>query len=201
MRTKRSLLLLTAAVAFAGLAMAACESEPMASIAYVDMHDSTLKGEIDSLNGQVSTLNTQVAQANATAQQASAKADEAGRKAAGNFEHSVLFMDDSIQFDTNKSELSQDDQAKLTAFAQKLKTDNQNVYIEIQGHGDSRGTPRYNMALGERRADAVRRYLSDQGVPSYRMSAISFGEEKPKAPNDTAEGRDMNRRAVLVVEN
>lgn len=201
MRTKRSALLLTAAIAFAGLAMAACESEPMASVAYVDMKTSGLKGEIDQLNGQVQTLNTQVAQANTTAQQASAKADEAGRKAAGDFEHRVLYTDDSIQFDTNKSDLSQEDQAKLTAFVQKLKSDNQNVYIEIQGHGDSRGTPNYNMVLGAKRADTVRRYLVDQGIPTYRMSTISFGEEKPKAPNDTAEGRDMNRRAVLVVEN
>src|ERR1700761_942132 len=119
MRTKRSLLLLTAAVSFAGLAMAACESEPMATVAYVDMKDGGLKGEIDQLNSQVQTLNTQVAQANSTAQQASAKADEAGRKAAGDFAHHVLFTDDSIQFDTAKSDLSQDSQAKLTAFAEK----------------------------------------------------------------------------------
>ncbi len=201
MRTNRLLLPLTAAAAFVGLAMAGCASEPMATVAYVDQKDSGLKSEIDSLNTQVSSLNTQVAQANATAQMASAKADEAGRKAAGDFEHRVLFTDDSIQFDTAKSDLSQDDQAKLTAFAEKLKTDNQNVYIEIQGHADGRGAPTYNMALGTKRADAVRRYLSDQGIPAYRMSTISFGEEKPKAPNDTSEGRDMNRRAVLVVEN
>jgi outer membrane protein OmpA-like peptidoglycan-associated protein len=181
--------------------MAACESEPMASVAYVDMKDGGLKGEIDSLSGQVQTLNTQVAQANSTAQQASAKADEAGRKAAGDFSHHVLFTDDSIQFDTAKSDLSQDSQAKLTAFAEKIKSDNQNVYIEIQGHADSRGANSYNMVLGAKRADAVRRYLMDQGIPLYHMTTISFGDDKPKAPNTTSEGRDMNRRAVLVVEN
>jgi outer membrane protein OmpA-like peptidoglycan-associated protein len=201
MRTKRSLLLLTAAVSFAGLAMAACESEPMASVAYVDMKDSGLKAQADQLNSQVASLNTQVAEVNRAAQQASAKADEAGRKAAGNFEHHVLFTDDSIQFDTNKSELSQDNQAKLTAFAEKIKSDNQNVYIEIQGHGDSRGSAKLNMALGEKRADAVRRYLMDQGIPLYHMSTISFGEERPKGDNATTQGQDVNRRAVLVVEN
>jgi outer membrane protein OmpA-like peptidoglycan-associated protein len=194
-------LLLTAAVSFAGLAMAACESEPMASVAYVDMKDGGLKGNVDQLASQVQTLNTQVAQANAAAQQASAKADEAGRKAAGNFEHHVLFTDDSIQFDTNKAELSADNQAKLMAFAEKIKSDNQNVYIEIQGHGDSRGSAKLNMALGEKRADAVRRYLMDQGIPLYHMSTISFGEERPKGDNATTEGQDVNRRAVLVVEN
>jgi outer membrane protein OmpA-like peptidoglycan-associated protein len=201
MRTNLSLLLISAAVACTGLAMAGCQSEPMATVAYVDMKANGLMGQIDQLNGQVQTLNTQVAQANSTAQQASAKADEASRKAAGNFEHSVLYTDDSIRFDTSKSDLSQEDQANLMAFAQKLKTDNQNVYIEIQGHADSRGTNAYNMALGGRRAESVRRFLSDQGVPTWRMSTISLGDEKPKAPNDTPDGKAMNRRAVLVVEN
>jgi outer membrane protein OmpA-like peptidoglycan-associated protein len=199
MRTSKTLLL-TAAIAVAGLAMAACESEPMASVAYVDSKDTGLKGEIDQLNGQVQSLNTQVAAANATAQQASMKADEAGRKAAGDFAHQVLYTDDSIQFETGKSDLSQEDQTKLAAFADKLKSDNRNVYIEIQGFTDSKGGPKSNMSLGERRADAVQRYLLDQGIPLYRMSTISFGEEKPKAPNDTSEGREMNRRAVLVVQ-
>jgi outer membrane protein OmpA-like peptidoglycan-associated protein len=194
-------LLLTAAVSFAGLAMAACESEPMASVAYVDMKDSGLKAQADALNSQVASLNTQVAEVNRAAQQASAKADEAGRKAAGSFEHHVLFTDDSIQFDTNKADLSADNQAKLTAFAEKIKSDNQNVYIEIQGHGDSRGSAKLNLALGEKRADAVRRYLMDQGIPLYHMSTISYGEERPKGDNATKEGQDTNRRAVLVVEN
>jgi outer membrane protein OmpA-like peptidoglycan-associated protein len=195
------LLPLTAIVGFAGLAMAGCASEPMASVAYVDSKDMGLKAEVDQINTQVASLNTQVAEANRTAQLASAKADEASRKAAGDFQHHVLYSDDSIMFETAKADLSQDAQAKLTAFADKLKTDNQNVYIEIQGYTDSRGSPNYNMNLGEKRADSVQKYLADQGIPLYRMSTISYGEDKPKAPNDTSEGRDMNRRAALIVEN
>jgi outer membrane protein OmpA-like peptidoglycan-associated protein len=201
MRTNAWLLPVAAVAGFVGLTMAGCASEPMASVAYVDMKDAALKGEIDQASSQIQTLNTQVAEANRTAQQASAKADEAGRKAAGNFEHHVLFTDDSIQFDTAKADLSQDDQAKLMAFAEKIKSDNQNVYIEIQGHADSRGGDSYNMALGDRRADAVRRFLMDQGIPLYHMSTISFGKDKPKADNGTKEGQEMNRRAALVVEN
>lgn len=201
MRTYRLLAPLTAAAAFAGMAMAGCASEPMATVAYVDQKDTGLRGEIDQLHSQVQSLNTQVAQANAAAQQASAKADEAGRKAAGDFTHHVLFTDDSIVFDTNKAALSQDAQAKLTAFAEKIKNDNQNVHIEIQGHGDARGSASHNRTLGERRADVVRRYLMDQGIPLYHMSTISFGEERPTASNATAEGQQENRRAVLVVEN
>jgi outer membrane protein OmpA-like peptidoglycan-associated protein len=199
MRTNRTLLL-TAAIAIVGLGMAACESEPMASVAYVDSKTGANKAELDQLNSQVASLNTQVAAANMAAQQASAKADEAGRKAAGDFAHQVVFTDDSIQFETGKSELSQEDQTKLAAFADKLKSDNKNVYIEIQGYTDDKGGPKSNMTLGEQRADAVQRYLLDQGIPLYRMSTISFGEEKPKATNDTPEGREMNRRAVLVVQ-
>jgi outer membrane protein OmpA-like peptidoglycan-associated protein len=201
MRTYASLLPVAAVAGLLGLSLAGCQSEPMATVAYVDMKDAALKGQIDQASSQIQTLNTQVAEAARTAQLASAKADEAGRKAAGDFQHHVLYSDDTIQFDTAKADLSQEDQTKLSAFADKIKSDNQNVYIEIQGFTDSRGSPNYNMALGEKRADAVRRYLMDQGIPLYHMSTISFGEEKPKAPNDTTEGRDMNRRAAVVVEN
>ena len=201
MKTRGFVLPLTAAAAFVGLTMAGCASEPMATVAYVDMKDSALKADLDAANSQIASLHTQVAEANQAAQLASSKADEAGRKAAGDFNHHVLFTDDSITFDTNKWALSQENQAKLTAFAEKIKSDNQNVYIEIQGHGDYRGSADRKLVLGERRANTVRRYLMDQGIPLYHMSAISYGEERPKAANGTAEGHEANRRAVLVVEN
>jgi len=200
MTTNKSRLLLTAAIVFAGLTMSACATED-----YVDQHDAALKaelsGRIDQVNSQVEALNGQVANANSTAQAANAKAEEAASQAKGNFDHHVLFSDDSILFDTNKWALSQENQSKLAAFAEKIKNDNQNVYIEIQGHGDSRGSKAHNAMLGEKRADAVRRYLMDQGIPLYHMTTISFGEERPTSTNATAQGQQENRRAVLVVEN
>jgi outer membrane protein OmpA-like peptidoglycan-associated protein len=90
--------------------------------------------------------------------------------------------------------------AELDTFAQQLSTDNANVFIEIQGHTDSTGAEDYNLDLGERRAEATRRYLNmSHGVPLHRMSIISYGESAPIADNGTREGRSLNRRIALVV--
>src|SRR6185312_2614858 len=71
---------------------------------------------------------------------------------------------DGYKFKTNKYALSDDERAKLMDFANKLKSDNRSVYIEIQGHTDATGTADYNMGLGEERAEAVRLFLNEQGV-------------------------------------
>ena len=86
-----------------------------------------------------------------------------------------------------------------TAFAAQLKGNNQNVFIEIQGHTDNLGGDDYNEKLGEERAEAVRRYLSKQGMPLHRMQVITYGEVEPVADNKTRDGRSQNRRVVLVV--
>ena len=64
-------------------------------------------------------------------------------------------------------------------FANRLKSENKNVYLEIQGHTDSTGSDMYNYKLGEERAEAVRRYLNKQGVALNRMSTISYGKDEP----------------------
>jgi outer membrane protein OmpA-like peptidoglycan-associated protein len=84
-------------------------------------------------------------------------------------------------------------------FVQKLKADNKNVYLEIQGYTDNTGSSAENLRLGEERAEAVRRFMSLQGVALNRMSTISYGQDQPVAPNNTRVGRAQNRRVVLVV--
>ena len=72
--------------------------------------------------------------------------------------------------------------------------------LEIEGHADATGPAPYNARLGLRRAESVRRYLHEEhGLPLHKISVISYGEEKPVAPNDTNEGRAMNRRVVVRV--
>jgi len=78
--------------------------------------------------------------------------------------------------------------------------ENPDLRVTIEGHCDSMGTPEYNLALGERRANAVRDYLVNRGVAATRMETVSYGEERPKADNSTEEGRALNRRASLVVK-
>jgi len=82
-----------------------------------------------------------------------------------------------------------------------LKADNQNVYLEIQGHTDSTGSAQYNQQLGLQRAESVRRHMHKQGVALDRIATISYGEDAPAEPNDTADGRTLNRRVEIVVLN
>lgn len=75
---------------------------------------------------------------------------------------------------------------------------NPGVNVRIEGHTDERGTPEYNIALGERRANAVKQYLMNLGVPASQMSTVSYGEEMPLDTGHNEEAWAKNRRAVLV---
>jgi peptidoglycan-associated lipoprotein len=142
---------------------------------------------------------THMADLDRTSQEALDRAKAAGKLAEGKFLYTMVLSDDSVKFPVDRASLSPEAQTRLMDFVQKLKTDNRNVYIEIQGHTDSTGAPAYNHKLGEDRAEAVRLFMNKQGVALNRMSTISYGEEAPVAPNNTAHGRAENRRVVLVV--
>jgi peptidoglycan-associated lipoprotein len=134
-----------------------------------------------------------------TSKDALDRAIAAGKLAEGKFLYSMVLSDDSVKFPTNSSELSPEAQARLTDFANKLKGENKNVYLEIQGHTDSKGAHALNQRLGQDRADAVRLFLNKQGVALNRMSTISYADSAPVAPNTTKEGRAQNRRVVVIV--
>ena len=74
-----------------------------------------------------------------------------------------------------------------------------NLRLEIEGHTCNIGTAEYNLALGERRANAVRDYLASRGITAERLRTVSYGEERPKFDNGREETRRLNRRAALVV--
>ncbi len=141
-----------------------------------------------------------IAQLSRTAQDAVERANAAGKMAQGKLVYEVVLSDDKLKFGPNKSRLSPDAEKSLDEFAAKLKGDNKNVFIEIQGHTDSTGEAGPNLKLGEARAEAVRRYLNMKGgIPLHRMSVISYGETAPIADNKLKAGRQQNRRVVLVV--
>jgi peptidoglycan-associated lipoprotein len=73
------------------------------------------------------------------------------------------------------------------------------VTVTIEGHADQRGTTEYNLALGERRANAVKTYMSELGIDPARVLTISYGKERPADPANTEEAHALNRRAVTVV--
>jgi peptidoglycan-associated lipoprotein len=77
-------------------------------------------------------------------------------------------------------------------------TENADVRVRLEGHADERGTREYNLALGERRANAIRAYLTAQGASSYQIEVISYGEEKPEVDGHGESAWAMNRRVELI---
>jgi peptidoglycan-associated lipoprotein len=103
-----------------------------------------------------------------------------------------------IYFGFDDYTLSPEAQSTLTAMAEGLKAQKSAV-IQIEGHCDERGTVEYNLALGERRAQSVKNFLSQLGVEGARLSTISYGEEKPVVQGHTEDAWAKNRRAEFVV--
>ena len=127
-------------------------------------------------------------------------AEEAGTVAKGKLLFAVTLTDESVHFGFDVSSLSDEAKAALDSFAKRVKADNKNVYIEIQGHTDSVGTDAYNLHLGMVRSEAAKTYLYTQhGIPLHRMSIFSYGESKPIEENDTPQNRAINRRITIVV--
>ncbi len=105
---------------------------------------------------------------------------------------------DRVFFDVDKSDLTSEAQASLRAQAQWL-TLYPAVTVQIEGHCDERGTREYNLALGERRAAAVRDYLVSLGVNAARVSTISYGKEKPAVVGSNEAAWAQNRRGVTRI--
>ena len=107
-------------------------------------------------------------------------------------------LTNDILFDFNSSSLRPESRQTLADLASNFRNypDEQ---VTIEGHTDSVGTPSYNQTLSEQRASAVSSYLSTEGVPSARITSIGYGETRPKASNDTPEGRQLNRRVEIHI--
>jgi len=100
-----------------------------------------------------------------------------------------------VLFEFDRSAIQPEFEGVLTEIAEMIVAADEEVTIE--GHTDSIGTEEYNMGLGQRRADSVRDFLAAQGVPLDNMTTVSYGETRPVAPNDTPEGRSLNRRVEI----
>jgi peptidoglycan-associated lipoprotein len=159
-------------------------------------HEQRINGQSEKIAGQ----QQQITDISKTAQDALTRAQEAGKLAEGKFLYETVLTDDKVKFGFNRAELSKEAKSALDDFSAKIKSDNRPVYIEVQGHTDNVGSEKYNDELGEARAQAVRRYLSQKGgFPLHRMNVISYGKSAPLADNKTREGRSQNRRVALVV--
>ena len=115
-------------------------------------------------------------------------------------EYLATGVPDRVFFATNKSSLTTASRATLRKQATFLRK-NKNLNVTIEGHADERGTREYNLALGERRANAARDYLMTYGVSGKRMSVISYGKERPVNPTSSPLAYSQNRRSVSVKAN
>ena len=203
MTRRRQWLVICVALA---IVAAGCASKKYVSTEVGDV-ETRMTERVDGVESQVEANQTrldkhekEIGEASQTAQEALDRALAAGKLAEGKFLYETLLTDENVRFEFNQADLTEPAMSELDTFAQQLATDNANVFIEIQGHTDSTGDEAYNIDLGERRAEATRRYLNmSHGVPLHRMSVISYGESAPIADNSTREGRSLNRRIALVV--
>jgi peptidoglycan-associated lipoprotein len=171
--------------------------------------------------GEVDTKVAQAAQAAGAAQQsataannaasaANTNATEVGRRADARatkietesrkliFE--TVLSEDRGKFKLGKAELPDDAKQAIDQMVSQLKADTKNVWVEIEGHTDNIGDAKFNESLGLQRAEAVKLYLYEHHqVPLHKINVISYGEEKPVAPNTTKDGRAQNRRVVIKV--
>ncbi len=110
-----------------------------------------------------------------------------------------MFESESIYFEFDSAALSPVAQGTLSGKADFLR-DNQGTQVIIEGHCDERGTPEYNLALGDRRAESAKSFLINMGVDSSRFTTVSYGEESPVDTGHDEEAWAKNRRAKFLVE-
>ena len=122
----------------------------------------------------------------------------AGAAAPGSQQDFVVNVGDRVFFETDSTELTPQSRGTLDKQAQWLQQYG-NYAFTIEGHADERGTREYNIALGARRAQAVRDYLASRGIQPGRMRTISYGKERPVAVCNDISCWSQNRRAVTVL--
>ena len=144
--------------------------------------------------------------AGSKAEVAGSKAEAAGAKvdaidkASKRLVYEMVLSEDQGNFKFGKTTLPDEARQKIDQIVAQLKQDPKNVYVEIEGHTDNVGPKDVNEKIGLERAQAVQRYLYEQyQIPLHKMNIISYGQDKPVAPNTTKEGRAHNRRVVIKV--
>ncbi len=182
------------AMAAAALSLGGCATKD-----YVNQQVGAVDTKLQTTQGQVDQQQAHLSQLDQSTREALDRATAAGKLAEGKFLYSMVLSDDSVKFKNDSAKLTPEAEQRLAEFAEKLKSDNRNVYLEIQGHTDARGSDTLNRRLGEERAEAVRLFMNQHGVPLNRMSTISYGKQDPVANNKTRVGRAQNRRVVLIV--
>jgi outer membrane protein OmpA-like peptidoglycan-associated protein len=171
--------------------------------------DQKFEQKVAGVDSKVSDLDSRTTQGltglKSDVNQVSSKADQANTNVASldkkfqnrnNFQVSVQ---KSVLFKFDSADLKSADKSPLDEVASVL-SENPDAIIVLEGHTDNTGDATYNIKLGERRVDAVRRYLAvEKNIPVYKIEQISFGKDKPLAPNNSKDGREQNRSVSISV--
>ena len=143
--------------------------------------------------------NDAAAVANSAAIEAGGKVDTLD-KANRRLVYEVVLSEDQGNFKFGETTLPDEAKRRLDEMVSQLKTNSRNIYLEIEGHTDAIGDKMTNEKIGLARAEAVKRYLYEQHqIPLHKINVITYGEDKPVAPNNTKQGRAQNRRVVVKV--
>ena len=166
----------------------------------------TNEGRIGEVDQKAAAAGQRAAAAGQRADEAYGAADKVNARAdaleaaSRRIVYEVVMSEDKGGFKFGQSKIPADMQARLDELVTQLKANPNGGYIEIEGHTDNVGDKVANQKIGLARAEAVKRYLyENQQIPLHKMNVISFGEEKPIAPNKTKDGRAQNRRVVIKV--
>lgn len=168
------------------------------------------EGRITETDAKAMAAADSATKANSAATDAANRASEVGKTAEAratgieNEARKLIFetvlSEDRGEFKLGKAELPPDATGAIDTMVTQLKADKKAVWVEIEGHTDNTGDKKYNEMLGMNRAEAVKRYLYEKHqIPLHKINVISYGEEKPVAPNNTRAGRAQNRRVVIKV--
>jgi len=208
------------ALALGGTTACATKKMVKTQVGEVNSKVETLSKSVEENQERTRANEGRIGEVDQKAQAAGQRADAAGRradearaaadavnvradaieKASKRIVYEVTLSEDKSGFKFGKATMPDDAKADIDALVEKLKAEPNGAYIEIEGHTDNAGGKDLNYKLGLERAEAVKRYLYEQHqVPLHKINVISFGEEKPIAPNNTKAGRAQNRRVVIKV--
>ena len=160
-------------------------------------------GQVDS---KAEAAGKSASDARTAADAAAAAAKEAGSRVEAvdkynrRLVYEVTLSEDQGNFKFGRTELPDEAKARIDEVINQLKADPKGVFIEVEGHTDNVGGKEINERIGMERAEAVKRYIYESHqVPLHKINVISYGEDKPVAPNKTRDGRAQNRRVVIRV--
>ena len=165
--------------------------------------NETRIGEVDqkaaAADQRAAGAEQRAAEARSAADAVNTRAD-AIERASKRIVYEVVLSEDKGDFKFGQAAVPEAAVGEIDQLVQQLKSNPNGAFIEIEGHTDNTGSKDINYKLGLERADAVKRYIYEtHQVPLHRINVISYGEEKPIAPNNTRAGRAQNRRVVIKV--